>query len=77
MVIGNPVIMKLLNSKFIGAGRPHEYAEKGAYLENSYGRSPGPLGRANGYVKGYLKDFGTGRIIEQVLWKNPELRKVE
>ena len=27
--------MKLTNSKFLGAGRPHEQAEKGAYLENS------------------------------------------
>lgn len=29
MVRGNPVKMKLLNSKLIGAGRPHEQEEKG------------------------------------------------
>lgn len=29
------MIMKLIISKFIGAARPHEQAEKGAYIENS------------------------------------------
>lgn len=59
MVVGNPVIMKLTNSKFLGAGRPHEQAEKGAYLENS---TAGPLGRANNYEKGYLKDYGQNKL---------------
>lgn len=33
----NPVMVKLLNSKFIGAGWPHEQTGKGANFEDSTG----------------------------------------